>query len=100
MKWSIYSPTLAAILDKKDSSKFNHYSVPKNHHEDYGKFQKEERVITEIGTDWFENVELSGTPSTCKIETGAQANVIALSVVGKITGNPDFERSDTKLINN
>ena len=56
----------------------------------------EEGVIAEIGTEWFENVELSGI-ATCKIDTGAQANVIALSVVGKITVKPEFEITDTKL---
>ena len=53
--------------------------------------------VNQVSTEWFEEIQLNGKSVKCKIDTGAQANVVALATVGKIVENPEFTIADVKL---
>ena len=50
----------------------------------YPSSNKNEVEINSVVKDWFETILVNDTPHTIKIDTGAQANVIALKTVTKI----------------
>ena len=65
-------------------------STPQPENKDWGLFlgmiEMREVESNEDGIDWSENVTINGKPIQCKVDTGAQANVIAHSILKKNLG--------------
>lgn len=62
-----------------------------------GMVEMESQVISEIGVEWAEKIELSNRLVDCKIDTGAQANVMALSTFRQNFGPELLEKSTVNL---